>query len=72
MRLITLLIPAIATLACSDREVTPFPDLDRDRNGRISVEEAADDARLARNFSQADTDRDGELTALEYLQVATR
>jgi EF hand len=72
MRVKMLLVLAMAAPGCSDPEVAPFPELDRDQNGRISAEEAADDVRLARDFSQADTDSDGQLTALEYLQVATR
>jgi EF hand len=72
MRAKMLVVLAMTAPACSDPEVAPFPELDRDQNGRISAEEAADDVRLARDFSRADADRNGELTALEYLQVATR
>jgi hypothetical protein len=72
MRLKMVVVLAMAAPGCTDSDLAPFPELDRDRNGRISVEEAADDTRLARDFSRADTDNDGELTALEYLRVATR
>jgi hypothetical protein len=62
---------ACGACGCTEREVAPFPTLDRDRNGRITAAEAADDTRLAAVFPYADADRNGELTALEYLEAAT-
>lgn len=56
--------------ACSRQDITPFSALDRDHNGRISRQEAARDADLARIFDRLDTNKDGELSPLEYLRVA--
>jgi EF hand len=57
---------------CSDATVAPFPALDEDGDGRISRQEAADDEALVQRFAQADADRNGELTAIEYLEAAKR
>ncbi len=39
--------------------------LDTDNDGRISVEEAANDAALSATFAQLDTNKDGYLTPSE-------
>jgi len=56
--------------ACSRQNITSFPMLDRNQDGRISRQEAAQDADLAKIFDRLDTNKDGELSPLEYLQVA--
>lgn len=42
-----------------------FDALDKDANGRLSPQEAANTA-LGRNFSEIDSDRDGQLSRREY------
>lgn len=39
--------------------------LDTDNDGRISIEEAAEDAALSAMFSELDTDKDGYLSPSE-------
>ena len=56
--------------ACSRQNITPFSTLDRNHDGRISRQEAAQDADLAKIFDRLDMNKDGELSPLEYLQVA--
>jgi hypothetical protein len=56
---------------CTETAVTPFLLLDSDSNGQISQQEAKDDSQLTEAFPFVDADRDGELSAFEYLQAAT-
>lgn len=60
----------VFTAACSRGAVAPFSELDRDGDGRISRQEAADDARISQLFGRLDSDRNGELSPHEYLHVA--
>jgi hypothetical protein len=62
----------VAVTGCAERAVTPFLVLDGDSNGRISQQEATQDKQLTEAFPYVDADRDGELSAFEYLQAATR
>jgi hypothetical protein len=65
----------IVTGACSRAKVAPFDEIDRNQDGRISRQEAAQDVDLAERFAKLDTDADGELTPFEYLkylQVSNR
>lgn len=58
--------------ACSQTDVAPFSELDRNGDGRISQEEATHDVVLAEMFTDFDSNDDGELTPFEYLQAANR
>jgi Ca2+-binding EF-hand superfamily protein len=58
--------------ACSEASITPFSELDRNRDGRIDAEEARDDSALHKMFNEVDGDRDGQLTAVEYLNAVHR
>ena len=46
--------------------VTPFAELDLDKNGVLSMQEAAADSTLAEKFSELDTNQDGQLSEAEY------
>ena len=67
-----LILLVLAAAGCSPDGIASFPQLDRNGDGRISEEEAAEDTALGEVFAQVDANRDGELTALEYLEAATR
>ena len=67
-----LILCAGVSAACSESGIASFVELDRDSDGRISEQEAGKDSTLVEVFAQVDADRDGQLTALEYLEAATR
>lgn len=72
MKVVAALSIVVVASACSRPEVTPFHELDLDRDGRISEQEATRDVVLSRHFADVDGDSNGELTAYEYLQAANR
>lgn len=45
---------------------TAFAELDVDKSGSLSVQEAAADSSLAQKFDQLDTNKDGQLSEAEY------
>lgn len=59
--LIALMFASMALIAEEDL----IAKLDLDNDGRISIEEAAEDASLAAMFSELDTNKDGYLSASE-------
>ena len=71
-RIGALLAVAALVGACTSPSVAPFSELDRDRDGRISQQEATHDIVLAGMFTDFDMDENGELTPFEYLQAANR
>ena len=65
-------VSVVVVSACTRAEVTPFHELDTDRDGRITEQEATRDVLLSELFTDVDGDGNGELTALEYLQAANQ
>ena len=59
--LIALTFASMALIAGEDL----IAKLDSDNDGRISIEEAAQDASLAAVFSELDTNKDGYLSSSE-------
>ncbi|MEO6102335.1 MAG: EF-hand domain-containing protein [Pseudoxanthomonas sp.] len=55
-----------ATGAASSEGKQGWADVDTDKDGAISKQEAASNAGLSQVFDQADADTDGKLTAEEY------
>lgn len=65
----TLIMMLAAASGCARNDIPSFPELDRNGDGRISRQEAAEDSRLGEIFTEVDADGDGELSALEYLRA---
>ena len=63
-KLIALLALSLISLALIADE-NLIAKLDSDNNGRISIEEAAEDVSLAAMFSELDTNKDGYLSISE-------
>lgn len=55
-----------ATGAASSNAKQGWADVDTDKDGAISKQEASSNAGLSRVFDQADADADGKLTTEEY------
>jgi Ca2+-binding EF-hand superfamily protein len=65
-----LLLAALALPAAAADE--RFDKLDFDRDGRVSLAEAAGNADLVKGFDRADRNRDGKLTRKEYDALLAR
>lgn len=65
----TLVLASGAAFAQESGEPKSFEDLDKDKNGALTQEEAAADRTIASIFTQADTNQDGYLTQTEYERV---
>jgi Ca2+-binding EF-hand superfamily protein len=63
-KLIILVALAFATMSITAEEDL-LVKLDSDKDGHISIEEAAEDAPLSVMFAELDTDKDGYLTSSE-------
>jgi Ca2+-binding EF-hand superfamily protein len=63
-KLIILVALAFATMSITAEEDL-LVKLDSDKDGRISIEEAAEDAPLSVMFAELDIDKDGYLTSSE-------
>ena len=63
-KLITLVALSLISLALiADEDL--IAKLDTDKDGQISIEEAAEDVSLAAMFSELDTNKDGYLSITE-------
>ena len=63
-KLITLVALSLISLALiADEDL--IAKLDTDKDGQISIEEAAEDVSLAAMFSELDTNKDGYLSISE-------
>jgi Ca2+-binding EF-hand superfamily protein len=51
---------------------TSFRVLDKNNDGYLSKAEAAGNADLAKRFAEADTNKDGKLSRMEYLKVMAK
>lgn len=61
-----LCLITVSSIAVSQSGPPNFTSLDIDADGRISMEEARSDARVADGFAEADKDSDGYLSAEEF------
>nr|MBO2490271.1 calmodulin [Gammaproteobacteria bacterium] len=55
-----------AVAAQADQLDAKFQELDKDSNGKVSINEASEDDDLFIAFESLDKDRDGELTKEEF------
>ncbi len=51
---------------------TSFRVLDKNNDGYISKAEAAGNPELAKRFAEADTNKDGKLSRMEYLKIMAK
>lgn len=65
MKKLTLLITLAAMANISSAEENSINTLDTDKDGKISLQEAAADEKLAAIFTELDTDKDGFLSVQE-------
>jgi Ca2+-binding EF-hand superfamily protein len=65
-----LALTATVALA-AENKIPAFEQLDVDRNGSISTEEASSCEALMDCFVKADADHDGQLTLAEYATIET-
>lgn len=67
LRATLMLLPlAIAAPAMAESSPPNFAELDANTDGRISIDEARADARVADEFLKVDKDRDGYLSVEEF------
>jgi Ca2+-binding EF-hand superfamily protein len=57
---------SIAAMADAPKAADPFAALDRDQDGRLSLEEARFDSALGRQFALLDANKDGFLSPMEF------
>ncbi|HEX7116539.1 MAG TPA: hypothetical protein VF193_15540 [Steroidobacter sp.] len=67
-----LFLAALPTLAAEDENPPVFESLDKDKNGKVSVNEAAEHDALFVAFESLDKDKDGELTKEEFARYQPR
>lgn len=68
--LLGLAAGAVHAEGVDEKPVPSFSQLDVDRDGRISTDEAAAEPRIAERFSVADRDQDGYLSFAEFGSIA--
>ena len=69
--LTALALMAVSGFAWAGSGKISFQDLDANRDGQISLEEAKKAPDIAKKFVQADTNQDGKLDAAEFAALET-
>ena len=70
MRFLLLLVGFAGAAAAAGDE--RFEKIDYDRDGKVSLAEAAGNADLVKGFDRADRNRDGKLSRREYDRLLAR
>lgn len=69
--LAALALMAVSGLAWAEGGSKSFQDLDKNGDGKISLEEAKKSPEIKSGFTQADTNQDGSLDAGEFAALET-
>ena len=69
--LTALALMTVSGLAWAGSGKISFQDLDTNRDGQISLEEAKKAPDVSKRFVQADTNQDGKLDAAEFAALET-
>jgi len=69
--LTALALMAVSGFAWAGSGKVSFQDLDTNRDGQISLEEAKKAPEISKKFVQADTNQDGKLDAAEFAALET-
>jgi len=64
--LTALALLAVSGLAWAGSGAVSFQDLDKNRDGQISLDEAKKATEVKNRFSEADVNKDGQLDAAEF------
>jgi hypothetical protein len=66
-----LTLIAVSGFAWAGSGNVSFQDLDVNRDGQISIQEAKKSSEVSKNFSQVDANKDGKLNAAEFAALET-
>ena len=69
--LTALALMTVSGLAWAGSGAASFQDLDSNRDGQITLDEAKKSPDLKANFTQADANKDGKLDAAEFAALET-
>lgn len=69
--LTALALMTVSGFAWAGSGKVSFQDLDTNRDGQISLEEAKKAPEISKKFVQADTNQDGKLDAAEFAALET-
>ncbi len=69
--LTALALMAVSGLAWAGSGKVSFQDLDTNRDGQISLDEAKKSPEIAKKFVRADANQDGKLDAAEFAALET-
>ncbi len=69
--LTTLALMTISGFASAANSTTSFQNLDTNRDGQITLDEAKKSPEVNTKFTQADANKDGKLDAAEFAALET-
>jgi len=68
---LTLIAVSGVAWAAGGSDKASFQNLDTNRDGQISLDEAKKSSTVSKNFSQVDINKDGKLDAAEFAALET-
>lgn len=69
--LAALALMTVSGFAWAGAGMTSFQDLDTNRDGQISLDEAKKSPEVSKKFGQADANKDGQLDQAEFSALET-